>query len=136
MELLTQHCYNIEETDVSTFDKLHPLIRSDSLKRMCDECNYVARNEAKLEKHNKINHVHTCSICNYTGKEYHGDNIFKICNEFVHLNGDKAFTYKEFSLLEKDQQLEIEKGPETVRKTSLVDNIKIMKEQVKKQKEE
>ena len=134
IELLVQCCYNIEGTDFSTFDKLHPLIRSDSLERKCEECNYVARNEAKLDKHKEIKHVHTCNICKNTAQEYHGDNIFKTHNDFVHLNGDKAFIDEEFILLETDKQLEIERGPETIRKASFIEKIKNRKE--KKQKEE
>ena len=136
LELLAQYCYYIEGTDFSTFDKLHPLIRSDSLERKCEECNYVARNEAKLDKHKELKHVHTCDICKNTAKEYHGDHIFKMHNDLVHINGDKAFTDEEFRLLEKDEQLEIERGPETVKKASLIEKMKNIKEQEKKQKEE
>ena len=59
LELLEHEDKGIEETDFSTFDKLHALVRSDSLKRTCEQCEFVARNEARLNVHKEIKHNHT-----------------------------------------------------------------------------
>ena len=48
LELLEQAQFNIQDIDNSKFDKLHKLLRSNSLGKKCDECNYIARNEAGL----------------------------------------------------------------------------------------
>ena len=80
----------IEETDYSTFDKLHTLVRSDSLKRKCEQCEFVARNEARLNVHKEIKHNHTCDICK-NSNTYYGDIKFRGHLELVHENGNKSF---------------------------------------------
>ena len=67
LELLEHEDKAIEETDLSTFDKLHTLVGSDLLKRTCEQCEFVARNEARINVHKEIKHNHTCDICK-TGK--------------------------------------------------------------------
>ena len=130
---MAQSRYDIEGTDFSTFDKLHPLVRSNSLERKCDECSYVARNEAKLDKHKEVTHVYTCDICKIPYHKYHGDKTLILHKEFVHENSDKIFTDEEFNQLDDDQKFEIKHGPETVRKASLIERIQ---EQEQKKKEE
>ena len=105
----------IKETDYSTFEKLHTLVRNDSLKRTCEQYEYAARNEARLNAHKEIKHNHTCEICNNC-KTYYGDVKFREHLELVHENGGKSFTDEEFDMLETWQLSEIKKGPETVRK--------------------
>ena len=48
----------------------------------------------------------------------------------------KAFTDEEFNVLDEDQLSEIKNGPNTVRKTNLLERIKLVKEEERKQKEE
>ena len=62
LELLEHEDKCIEETDHSTFDKLHTLVRSDSLKRKCEHCEFVVRKEARLNVHKEIKHTHTCEF--------------------------------------------------------------------------
>ena len=135
LELLEHEEKGIEETDYSTFDKLHTLVRSESLKRTCEQCEYVARNEARLNAHKEIKHNHTCEICNYS-KTYYGDVKFREHLELVHENGDKSLSDEEFNILETWQLSEIKKGPETVRKTKVLERIKISEEEERKKKEE
>ena len=97
------------------------------------ECSYVARNEAKLDKHKEVTHVYTCDICKILYHQYHGDKTFILNKEFVHKNSDKIFTDEEFNQLDDDQKFEIKHGPETVRKASLIERIQ---EQEQKKKEE
>ena len=101
---MAQSRYDIERTDFRTIDKLHPLVRSNSLERKCGECSYVARNEAKLDKHKEVTHVYTCDICKIPYHKYHGDKTFILNKEFFHKNSDKIFTDEEFNLLDDDQK--------------------------------
>ena len=79
------------------------------MKRTCEQCEFVARNEARLNVHKEIKHNHTCDICNN-----YGDVKFR--EHLVHENGNKSFTDEEFSMIETWQLFLIRKGPETVRK--------------------
>ena len=119
LELLEHEDKGIEETDFSTFDKLHTLVRSDSLKRTCEQCEFVARNKARLNVHKEIKHNHTCDICN-NSKTYYGDVKFRDHLELVHENGSKSLTDEEFDMLETWEITEIKKGPETVRKANML----------------
>ena len=85
--------------------------------------------------HKEIKHIHVCDLCNNCGKE-NGDEQFEEHNSFVHENGVKAFTDEEFNVLDEDQLSEIKNGPNTVRKTNLLERIKFIKEEERKQKEE
>ena len=58
--MLEQNRKGIENTDYSSFDHLHPLIRSNSLEVKCVECDDIFRNKARLAKHYEKSHVHIC----------------------------------------------------------------------------
>ena len=62
LELLEQTEKYFQDIDYSTFDKLHMLVRIDSFERTCEHCQYIDRNEAKLEVHLLIKLNHTCEI--------------------------------------------------------------------------
>ena len=54
-------------------------------------CNYIARNEARLEAHKDIKHIQGRDICNYVSTYYLDENISNY-KDSVHKNGDIAFT--------------------------------------------
>ena len=49
--MLKQHKKGVANTDYSSLDHLHPLIRSNSLEVICGECIELFRNKARLAKH-------------------------------------------------------------------------------------
>ena len=74
LEMLEQHKKGVANTDYSSFDHLHPLIRSNSLEVKCDKCNEMFRNKARLAKHYENHHLYICEICNeWEDREFRGD---------------------------------------------------------------
>ena len=60
LEMLDQNRKGIENTDYSSFDHLHPFIRSNSLEVKCDECDETFRNKARPVKHYEKSHIYIC----------------------------------------------------------------------------
>ena len=63
LEMLKQHKKGVANTDYSSLDHLHPLIRSNSLEVKCGECNELFRNKARLAKHYENHHVYIGEMC-------------------------------------------------------------------------
>jgi hypothetical protein len=60
VEILDLSRQGFNHSDFSGFDKFHNLIRSNSLEMKCDQCEYVGRNVARLDKHKELRHEHKC----------------------------------------------------------------------------
>ena len=95
-----------------------PLIWRQSLGVKCDECNYVGRNAGRILKHKEIDHVHDCEPC----KSYCvGDSAFASHNSLVHI--ESLWTDIEYESLTSGDICDIKTGPETLRRTDLLDKI-------------
>ena len=103
LEMLSQNkrYTNIKKLDYSSFDKLHHLARSKSLEIKCDQCDYTARNKARLAKHIEVKHVFICDICKEGNgeMEYRGEAEFSRLQQLVHVDIDKTLTDEEFNNL-------------------------------------
>ena len=115
LEMLEQDKKGADNTDYSTFDHLHTLIRSNSLEIKCDECDHVSRNKARLAKHKQNNHTYICEICKEwdDGFVYRGEAEFAKHNHFIHETHDKTLTDKEYEELTENYARQINNGPET-----------------------
>ena len=88
----------------------------------------MGRNAGKVLKHKEKDHIHDCESCN---KYYVGDSTFAAHNSLVH--SVDLLTDIEFENLASSDICDIKYGPETLRKTDLLERI-CVKEQ--KEKEE
>ena len=103
---------------LSSFDILHPLVKSKSLEVKCDE---TLRNLARLERHKGIKHVHICDICKEWDNEteYRGDAAFSRHTNLVHTHCDKPLTDEDYALSVYEDCEGIRSGPETPRRIDL-----------------
>ena len=56
--MLEQNRTDVENTDYSLIDNLHPLIRSNLSEVKCDECDEVFINKVRLAKHYEKRHAY------------------------------------------------------------------------------
>ena len=136
LEMLEQHKKGVAKTDYSSFDHLHPLIRSNSLEVKCDECNEMFRNKARLAKHYENHHVYICEICNeWDDREFRGDAEIAKHNFLIHETQDNTLTDKEFEDITQnypDIQRQITNGPDTPKRENF---FKLLKDKKLKRQE-
>ena len=121
LELFEQDKNGVRITDYSNFDHLHPLLRTNSLEIICEECDVVTRNKARLAKHKDDKHSYICDICkewddNYI---YRGDAEIARNIELIHKNYDITLTDKEFEDLTGEYDRQLMNGPNTPKRDDL-----------------
>ena len=95
-------------------ETLEELIRRNSHEVKCDECDYRAQNQARIDRHIKRDHSRKCDICkgDYT---YTGKARFERHMELVHKNSEVPLSESEMETMNYSESEDIRYGPETPR---------------------
>ena len=105
--------YNPQKCGWDIFD---PLVRRKSMELKCDQCEYVARNSARLQSHIEVLHTNLCIECQ---KIFETRDELQIHRSLIHENFDEGLTEEEFDNLSIDEINSLRHGPDTPKREDI-----------------